>query len=232
MRRLGSQGCELLCDLLDVRRLGLRDACGELLLRPGADAGRVPGVRRLGQGYHGSLRRVQGRRHAARPGSGGDRHPGRRGRGNGPHGDGQGQCCAPRRRERRPAGAHRGDSRSRTGPRRQRSDTQSEHHRDDGPSGRYGGGADGRRTRQDQDCAGHACRQGAAPGRQGHPGCQRLRPRRRADRGGHHHPLETQRRGETAGGTAGRAARFPQGRVGEEPEHFRAHEEFFPVGDS
>jgi len=85
-------------------------------------------------------------------------------------------------------------------------------------------------TCQDQDRPGNACRQGAAPGRQGVARRQRLWPRRRTGRGRHHDPLEAQCRGEAAGRTAGAAARFPACRIGQEPEYLRADEEFLPVG--
>lgn len=180
VRRYGSQGRRFLFDLLDLQRHGPCDARRKHLLRPHADPERVPDLRRYGQGHHFALRQVQGRRHRPRFGGRGDQDSGRRGRGHDAHRHGQGQRRAPRRRQRRPAGADRRGAASRTDARRQRPDSQSQYHRDAGPAGRYGRGADGRRPRQDQDRSGNACRQGAASGRQGFARRERLRPRRRA----------------------------------------------------
>ncbi len=68
VRRLGCEGQRRLRHLFDLQRLGLRHARREHLLRPDADAGRLPRLRRHGQGDHLAVRQVQGRRHAARAG--------------------------------------------------------------------------------------------------------------------------------------------------------------------
>ena len=88
--KCGGQGQQLLLDLFDLQRYGLCDACGEHLLRPYADAGRLPHVRRYGQSHHRTLRQVQGRGNPPRSGGRGDPNPGRRGRGDGAHRHGQG----------------------------------------------------------------------------------------------------------------------------------------------